>query len=682
MAASQTQTDIVIDLNTKYVGFLLKNFLRTQTTDSDAVFTNEPTLDPPVVYSRILYSDEIYTNSINANPEDYGLPPTSHKTMQVDQDEETIKNGYQIKLEESDGYTYWTKWEDGMLVDVVKINEDDEKFNTGGVAINQVVKDIIMAVMDGKAEGAIIDLSLVLAKVYFLRLHFSSSNEDTSPSFYHPLLADGLPSPYKGDTLMKAFFCASSPVDDIDKFLVPNDLKKTSNLLGKSYSIYNNESGVISFFDVPNVFIVDGKFAMSDNNRQKKLLCTFYKYVGAKGSASGEGVEGVASIDDLSDAILTTKNEIAKNDAIAEMRDELVGNDFSVTGVTGDFEVSGNITLGTQDSNNITHVNGSLLIDMNRDIDDFDNHPQFRIHAADGEVVGSNWTKARVTLDKGPNTQHAMLDIGNAASQWNYLNQFAYGKAQTMINGVRTFSVSANTTEVMNDLTVEGGLTVTGNTTFTNIPSLDPSATQENLNFTAMNSSDYHFLTRGWFYATVGIDYERIAGSLVDVWGIASSTRVDALEASFLERIVALEQKCEELESKPAPTFCVWAEEKSDISLLQGGIGLSEFSYGDGESGYPYARGLAMGVSCKLIALSIDVGTTVAVTGVSSVVVMKDGSSSGDVVSTTSANYNTKCQTFSSGVAFSPGQVLSFKTLMGHGTSNRAVVTAWFERTS
>ena len=83
---------------------------------------------------------------------------------------------------------------------------------------------------------------------------------------------------------MKAFFCVSSNDND---YSTP---ESRSNLLGTFNSIYNNESGVISFFDVHTQFkksdSADDANAMTGNTPDRKLLSTFYKYTGAKGSAS------------------------------------------------------------------------------------------------------------------------------------------------------------------------------------------------------------------------------------------------------------------------------------------------------------------------------------------------------------------------------------------------------------
>ena len=180
-----TQSDTV-NLSKKQVGFLLKNFLRTQTTDASAVPTGEPTRDPTVVYSRIVYSDEIYTTSINADPESYGIPPTSENTMQQDENDNNIKDGYQVKRNE-ENEPVWIKWINGEAEDSsATIDIEDDNYGTG-VVISKVVKEMIDAVVEEDAEGVIIDLSLVLAKVYFLKLNFAG-NATTSPSFYHPCL--------------------------------------------------------------------------------------------------------------------------------------------------------------------------------------------------------------------------------------------------------------------------------------------------------------------------------------------------------------------------------------------------------------------------------------------------------------------------------------------------------------
>jgi hypothetical protein len=312
------------------------------------------------------------------------------------------------------------------------------------------------------------------------------------------------------------------------------------------------------------------------------------------------------------------------------------------TSVTGDFEVSGNITLGTQHSNNITHVNGSLLIDMNRDIDDFNNHPQFRIHAANGEVVGSDWTKARVILDKGPNTQHAMLDIGNAASQWNYLNQFAYGEARTYINGVRKFSVSGATTEVFNNLIAHGTLT------------LDTGS--EDTTKTLVNESG-------------SLKWGGVAIPVTD-WTAENAGVIHPSNYAI-----------------PLPTFCIWAEESADL-YINSSNPRSEWNFGNGGGAYQLTQGLVIGVpSCRVISMTLSVGnTTVVPTDTATVQLTKNGDPQVGAEVTVVKNRTGKQYTeITSDITFNGGDVVNFLTLaptVNINSTNRAVVTVWFERTS
>jgi hypothetical protein len=161
--------------------------------------------------------------------------------------------------------------------------------------------------------------------------------------------------------------------------------------------------------------------------------------------------------------------------------------------VYGTLSVSGNTTLGTQDTGNETHINGSLVVDMDRGLDGVDDHPQLRIHAANGEVgpmsnpdgtvAPASWTTARVIVDKGPNNHHGILDIGNVDREWYYLNLHSQSRVDMFINrsgggsGAQPrLRIMAAETLVNNDLKVSGNTTLGNSTsdtiTFAGIPKL------------------------------------------------------------------------------------------------------------------------------------------------------------------------------------------------------------------
>ena len=126
--------------------------------------------------------------------------------------------------------------------------------------------------------------------------------------------------------------------------------------------------------------------------------------------------------------------------------------------IDGALSVAGNTTLGNSTTGtNLTHINGSLLVDMDKGVDSNNNHPQFRIHAADGEgqpTASGQWTTARVILDRGGGTL-THLDIGSADEEWYYVTTRCTG-FRTRINDVEKFRITADTTHVKNDLTVDG----------------------------------------------------------------------------------------------------------------------------------------------------------------------------------------------------------------------------------
>ena len=128
------------------------------------------------------------------------------------------------------------------------------------------------------------------------------------------------------------------------------------------------------------------------------------------------------------------------------------------------------------------------------------------------------------------------------------------------------------------------------------------------------------------------------------------------------------------------PTFCIWAEENADIA----GRSTSEWSFGNGASGYPLARGLVIGVpKCRVMSMTLDIGKSAAFPNTSTVQLTKNGTSVGYGVQT-STTYDTGRRTGYSTptteIIFTGGQVVNFKTTQGGSTTQRGVVCVWFER--
>ena len=134
------------------------------------------------------------------------------------------------------------------------------------------------------------------------------------------------------------------------------------------------------------------------------------------------------------------------------------------------------------------------------------------------------------------------------------------------------------------------------------------------------------------------------------------------------------------------PTFCIWAEENSDISSQST---KSEWSFGNGASGYPLSRGIVIGVrKCKVLSMTLDIGHQTnddnSITPEQSTVQLtKNGTGTGFQVQTSfdySAGRRTGYSTATTDIIFTGGQVVNFKTTQGGSNTNRGVVCVWFER--
>jgi hypothetical protein len=150
------------------------------------------------------------------------------------------------------------------------------------------------------------------------------------------------------------------------------------------------------------------------------------------------GTEGAATVQLAVNGKVTLGNTGNVGDVCMYINDETtwVNNNLTTSTVAGrgNLIVGGDTTLGTQDTGNETHINGSLVVDMDRGLDGVDDHPQLRIHAANGEVENSSWSTARVIVDKGPNNHHGILDIGNVDREWYYLNLHSNSRVDIFID--------------------------------------------------------------------------------------------------------------------------------------------------------------------------------------------------------------------------------------------------------
>jgi hypothetical protein len=197
------------------------------------------------------------------------------------------------------------------------------------------------------------------------------------------------------------------------------------------------------------------------------------------------GTEGAATVQLTVNGKVTLGNTGNVGDVCMYINDETtwVNNNLTTSTVAGrgNLIVGGDTTLGTQDTGNETHINGSLVVDMDRGLDGVDDHPQLRIHAANGEVgpisnpdgtvTPASWTTARVIMDKGPNNHHAILDIGNVDREWYYLNLHSNSRVDIFIDrsgggsGVQPrLRITKLETLVNNDFKVIGNTTLGGPT--------------------------------------------------------------------------------------------------------------------------------------------------------------------------------------------------------------------------
>jgi len=108
-----------------------------------------------------------------------------------------------------------------------------------------------------------------------------------------------------------------------------------------------------------------------------------------------------------------------------------------------------------------------------------------------------------------------------------------------------------------------------------------------------------------------------------------------------------------------------------------------EYSFGDGVN-YNFettGRGLCIGVKCRVLSMTLDVGEGKDYNGFAAITValVKDGTVSTQLQVTAEDNNNTAVKEFTGTTEiFLPGEVINFRTMAGIG--KRALVTAWFER--
>jgi len=132
------------------------------------------------------------------------------------------------------------------------------------------------------------------------------------------------------------------------------------------------------------------------------------------------------------------------------------------------------------------------------------------------------------------------------------------------------------------------------------------------------------------------------------------------------------------------PTFAIWAEENSSVSVAANNY---EYSFGNGAvNTTPNPPGIPMGVACTLIAISISARNAIAGTSSFSVSVTNNGSvvATGGVASggTQNAEVKNTTQITPDTVNFAVGDTLQFLTASAAGTLDDVRVVAWFERTA
>lgn len=132
------------------------------------------------------------------------------------------------------------------------------------------------------------------------------------------------------------------------------------------------------------------------------------------------------------------------------------------------------------------------------------------------------------------------------------------------------------------------------------------------------------------------------------------------------------------------PTFCIFAEENSGVSVSANNY---EYSFGNGAVNNTVdPPGIPMGVNCTLIGIGVSSRNTISGTSTISISVTRNGTVVGTSGIASSSVQNTKCQIHSDitpdTVDFVPGDTLQFLTASATGTHDDVRVVAWFERTS
>ena len=132
------------------------------------------------------------------------------------------------------------------------------------------------------------------------------------------------------------------------------------------------------------------------------------------------------------------------------------------------------------------------------------------------------------------------------------------------------------------------------------------------------------------------------------------------------------------------PTFCIFAEENSAISV---GTNNFEYSFGNGATNTDAdPSGIPVGVNCTIIGIGISARNATSGTSTASVSITNNGT----VVATggiaTGAGFNTTIRDFTTVVPgtadFVPGDTVQFLTASTTGTLADVRVVVWFERTS
>ena len=129
------------------------------------------------------------------------------------------------------------------------------------------------------------------------------------------------------------------------------------------------------------------------------------------------------------------------------------------------------------------------------------------------------------------------------------------------------------------------------------------------------------------------------------------------------------------------PTFCIWAEENGDLTTQD----TSEWSFGNGASGYPLSRGIVIGVpKCRVLSMTLDIGSAYnddnnITPAISTVRLTRNGGDTGYGVQTSThydAGRRTGYSTPTTDIIFTVGQVVNFMTTQGGDNTN--LIGEWY----